>query len=140
MTKIDVQRNINYNQKLIAQYRGDNANLESQIHELECLRSKIKSLQDSFGTRQSARKTKLSTLVSSKLKVKTASIYATEMNKLLTGVEYRKAYNGLSYAQEKVNSEISSIKARIDSNNEYIRSYNNKLDYWNEQLKMVDDN
>lgn len=140
MTKAEVQGNIRYNENLVAQYRNNISQLQSQIHELERLRTKFQTLQNSFGSKQSNRKRKLSSVFSAKVNVKMISTYASAMNGLLTGTEYRNAYNGLSTAQEKINSQIRTISREISDNTANLNYRQGRINYWRNQLQYATDN
>jgi DNA repair exonuclease SbcCD ATPase subunit len=139
MTVAEVQGHINYNENLVAQYRNIISQLETQLRELESLRSKFQVLQNSFGNRQSNRKRKLSSVSSTKVNVKMIPIYVSAMNGLLTGSEYRSAYNGLSAAQERINSQINSIRREISDNIANLNASQSSVYYWRDQLKYATD-
>lgn len=139
MTKAEVKSNIRYNENLIAQYRNNISQLQSQINELERLRTKFQNLQNAFGSRQSNRKRKLSSVYSAKLNVKMLSVYASVMNGLLSGSEYRNTYNGLSTAQERINSQIRSLNREINDNNSNLSYRQGRANYWRRQLPYATD-
>ena len=138
MTKAEVKSNIRYNENLIAQYRNNISQLQSQINELERLRTKFQNLQNAFGSRQSNRKRKLSSVFSAKLNVKMLSVYASAMNGL-SGSEYRNTYNGLSTAQERINSQIRSLNREINDNNSNLSYRQGRANYWRRQLPYATD-
>lgn len=139
MTKAEVQSNIRYNENLVAQYRNNISQLQSQIYELERLRTKFQNLQNAFGSRQSNRKRRLSSVFSAKLNVKMLSAYASAMNGLLSGSEYRNTYNGLSTAQERINSQIRSLNREINDNNSNLSYRQGRANYWRRQLSYATD-
>lgn len=137
MTKAEVQSNIRYNQGLVEQYSNTISRLQSQINELERLRMKYQGLQNSFGNRQSDRKRKLASVFSAKANVRMLSIYASAMNSLLSGSEYMDAYNGLSVAQERINSQIRELSWQINDNVAKINYRQGRIDYWTNQLQYI---
>lgn len=137
MTKAEVQSNIRYNQGLVEQYSNTISRLQSQINELERLRMKYQGLQNSFGNRQSDRKRKLASVFSAKANVRMLSIYASAMNSLLSGSEYMDAYNGLSVAQERINSRIRELSWQINDNVAKINYRQGRIDYWTNQLQYI---
>lgn len=139
MTKAEVQGNIRYNENLVTQYRNNISHLEAQIRELERLRAKFQNLQSTFGNKQSRRKNKLASVFSSKANVKMLTTYASAMNGLLTGSEYKNAYNGLSSVQEKINSQIRSLSREINQNNENLNYRIGRISYWKSQLQYATD-
>ena len=142
MTRAEVQNNIRYNERLVTQYqnqvndfqrkisslesqiralnsqKADYASKENkmkkQIDELTQLRKKYESLQTNFSNRQSKRMKNFNANFSHSLNVNFIKSYVTEMKTLLSGSEYKKAYNGLTTAIEKISTQITSLRKQAD--------------------------
>ena len=126
MTKQEVRNNIKYNENLVNQYLNTisrlrkkvndlnsqinqynsqisqlNSNIkskESQIDELNRLKSKYQKLQNDFANRQSKRVNTFNVNFSKNLNLKFIRSYISGMKSLLSGNDYKRAYNGLSSA------------------------------------------
>ncbi|MCR5144633.1 MAG: DUF5082 domain-containing protein [Lachnospiraceae bacterium] len=140
MTKVEVQKKIRYNENLVAQYRDAISRLQSQIYELERLRTKFQSLQYMFECRQNDRKRKLFSVYSARVNLKFVSTYITGMSDLLSGSECIHAYNGLSVAQDRINSQIGSIQSEISDNYTNLNYRQGRINYWKSQLRYATDN
>ena len=142
MTRAEVQNNIRYNERLVTQYqnqvndfqrkisslesqiralnsqKADYASkenkLKNQIDELNQLRKKYESLQTNFSNRQSKRMKNFNANFSHSLNVNFIKSYVTEMKTLLSGSEYKRAYNGLTTAIEKISTQITSLRKQAD--------------------------
>ena len=141
MTKQDVRNNIRYNENLVNQYentisrlrskvKDQNAqinqyisqisqlksqikSLKSQIDELEQLKSKCQKMQNDFASRQTKRISKFNLNFSRKLNVGFISSYINGMRTLLSGNEYKRAYNSLTSAINTISDKIKSIQREI---------------------------
>lgn len=139
MTKQEVRNNIQYNENLVNQYlntlsrlkktvNGLNSQInqynsqisqlnssikskKSQIDELNRLKSKYQKLQNDFASRQSKRVNRFNINFSQNLNLKFIRSYISGMKSLLSGNDYKRAYNGLS-------SAISTISNKIKINSE----------------------
>lgn len=143
MTKTEIYNNIKYNENLVRQYQRtisslQNKNsslnsqingwnnqisssnlrrsqLQSQISELTKLKIKYKTLQDNFASRQSRRSNKLTLNFAQKANTfKFLSSYVIGMKSLLSGNEYKSAYNGLSAAMETIAKKVKTVQIEID--------------------------
>ncbi len=139
MTKTEVWNNIYYNENLAANYNDNIKALECQIRELEQLRSKLQGLQSSFAQKQSARKSKLSSLMSANLSIKMISTYVSSMSNLVTGAEYSNAFRGLSLAQDRINEQMRSIRRAIEANGNNLNDRRRIVRYWYGQLQYATD-
>ena len=139
MTKSEVRKNIRQYENSADACRRNIRSLENKIHELERLRSKFQALQDSFGSRQTDRRQKLSNLFSTRLHVKMISAYTSAMNGLLTGSEYQNAYGGLSAAMERINAQIRRLQNESQMNNSNLNYSIRKMNYWKSRLKDAKD-
>ena len=193
MTKQEVLDNIRYNENLVNQYQREinsyrnsvNAlssaiktlngkidalvvtrkKLEQEISELQALKSKLTTLQESFAQRQSQRVTNFNKHSGLAMGLKLFTSYWNGMKDLLSGQEYRKTYNGLTEAIEKadkklqakvreresVKSNINQLNGQIDSKKREINSYNTRISqrssdlsyrkerirYWQNQLQYA---
>lgn len=142
MTRGEVQEKIRYNERLVIQFQNQvndlqrrisssesqirslnsqrsdyifKANkLKKQIEELSQLKKKYQSLQTNFSDRQSKRISKFNANFSKNLNVKFINSYISGMKTLLSGSEYKKAYNGLTTAKDKITKQISIIQQQFD--------------------------
>lgn len=118
---------INQLNSQISQLRTKVRNRESQIRELNQLKNKYQRLLNDFAKRQLQRKNKLSQNFSQKPNVKFMASYIKGMGALLSGNEYRNAYNGLNAAIIKISNTIKSIQREIDGLNRDIRLKENNI-------------
>ena len=139
MTSAEIRGSIRYHEGLVSSYQNSVRQLENQINELLRLKGKFQNLQSNFGSRQSNRKNKLAGLFSTTLKVKMISNYRSGMNQLLTGSEYSNSYNGLSAAQERINTKIRSIQKEINAYNDKIVHTRGRIAYFRNQLAHAQD-
>lgn len=193
MTKAEVQSNIRYNENLVAQYQRKIASLNQKVEslgasvrqlnaqmgdlsgrknkqeteraELVQLRRKVQNLQTEFGNRQAKRVNGYNRNITQIFTTNFFSSYINGMKTLLSGSEYRNAYNGLSSACEKITAKINekqreidsiirqmnNIRSRIDSDNREISSCRSqisqtsndlayrrrRIEYWKDQLKYA---
>ncbi len=156
MTRAEVQENIRYNERLLTQYQNqvndiqhkihslesqasslysqksgyisDINKLEKQIDELNQLKRKYQTLQDDFYSRQAKRLNRLGTIDSQNLKVKFINSYVDGMKLLLSGSEYKAAYNNLTESKEIIAKEINSIQRRIDNLKNTVVSVEREID------------
>lgn len=192
-TRAQVLNNIQYNKNLVAQYQREindwNArinslwseirNLEakisqlngristynSQIAELNQLKAKYESLQNAFAQRQAKRQAAFKKNFTQVFSVKFIKSYVSGMGTLLSGNEYRGAYNGLSDACKRIEAEIkdirrnlnavtaerdtaqhtinskrnsiSSYQSRINSRNGDLAYRRNRITYWQNMLRYA---
>lgn len=193
MTKQEVYNNIRYNENLVYSYQRDFANLEremnelnrqirnlnqeidnlnrqsnqfeNQINELKQLKRKYENLRSSFENKQILRKQKFSNVFSKANTVGFIASYLSGMSDLLSGQEYRRAYNGLSEAVNKIVKKINMIqrekydiedeirrkryyinerenditlcKRRLNETDNNLRYRKNRITYWKNQLKYA---
>lgn len=138
MTKQEVYNNIRYNENLVNSYSNNlrrlknninNLNsqisqcnsqisqlnsrmreLRKQINELDQLKSKYQKLQNDFMNRQSKRVNKFNVNFSKQLNLKFILSYINGMCSLLSGNEYKNAYNGLTSAIDTISNKIRVIQ------------------------------
>ncbi len=191
MTKAEVLENIKYNENLVYQYQkkindlqqqisSQNAavnklnaqlremssqkkQLDSQTDELDRLKKKFDNLQRDFAGKQSKRINNFNKNFSQNLNTHFIGSYISGMQNLLSGAEYKKAYNGLSDAGETVlrklkakrnesqavgaritaaNKDIdartrmiSSLKGQLNQTNSDLAYRKQRITYWKDQLK-----
>ena len=142
MTKQEVMDKIRYNENLINQYNRDlnalhrqidslngrinqlnnqlgqlNARrhkLQTELSELQALKSKFQKLQNDFASRQRKRVSGFNQNTIQLLSVRFILSYISGMKNLLSGAEYRSAYNGLSAAIDKINKQIQAKQRELD--------------------------
>lgn len=137
MTKAQVNSNIRYNENLIRTYQRSVQSLNSQIEELNMLKRKIQGYQSEFSSRERNRKNKLSNNFSGRFNLKFVISYVKGMIGLLTGSEYRNAYNGLSEAIHRIDKQIDSLRREVNSYNGQISYRRKRIDYWKRQLRYA---
>lgn len=142
MTRQEVLENIRYNENLVNQYVGTLNNLQSrvsnvnaeinqynsqltslnaqvrkvsgQISELNQLKIKCQKLQEDFAGRQASRINKFNVNVSSMEGTGFISSYISGMSSLLSGSEYKNAYNGIGTAISTIKSDIREKQGRLN--------------------------
>ncbi len=150
MTRQEIYNNIRYNENLVNQYlntinrlnstisdlnsqisnceyqisqlNSEIRNRQSQISELNQLRNKYQKLQTDFADRQSVRINSFNSNFSRNVNVNFMSSYVIGMRSLLSGNEYRNAYNGISAAIHTISNKIYAIESEIDNLNRSIIS------------------
>lgn len=130
MSSAEYQNRINYNNTQIDQHYKEIEKLSDQVYDLEILRNKFSALQDRFVQEQERRKSKLTNLISFGQKINIASGYASGMNELLTGAEFRRASGGLSDGKQRITNKIRELNNKIESlraNVRYLQAVNNDL-------------
>lgn len=193
MTKQEVYNNIQYNENLVRNYMRQIENLENQIadytrriakltnqrddlqselkkveeeiRELSQLFKKFQKLQDDFNARQLRRKANLVKNFLVRPNVKFIGAYISGMEELLSGGEYRHAYNGVADAMEVVQKRkhtgqnhagrlsekimavlrdidwtqqsINSCRAKIDATHLQISDVRGRISYWQQQLQYA---
>ena len=143
MTKAEVQYNIKYNERLVVQYqnqinslhqqidnlRAQNRNmnarisdcasrinkLEGQIGDLNQLRNKYQTLQTDFSKRHADRVRLFNANFSRRFNVDFINAYIAGMKDLLSGSEYRKAYDGLTTARNIIQKKRDGLQKETDS-------------------------
>lgn len=156
MTKEEVKQNIRYNENLVNQYqrrlnslnqqvnslnstvRQLNAQnndlvsrkkkLEGELAELGQLKNKVQNLRDEFSSRQTRRMTGYNRNIGSIFTTNFFSSYINGMKSLLSGSEYRNAYNGLSSAVDKVVKKIKEKDREVDSVVKQINDVRRRID------------
>lgn len=156
MTKQEVYQNIRYNEDLVNSYTRNlnnlrarvndlNAQIDSyngqinqldarirglrtQIDELKQLRIKYQGLQNEFADRQAKRWSRFTLNFSRGFHFKFILSYISGMKNLLSGGEYRRAYDGLSAAVNTIAHKIRSIQEEIDGINKDISSKRRRID------------
>lgn len=137
MTRAQVNSNIRYNENLIRSYQKSVQSLNSQIEELSALKRKIQGYQSEFSSRERNRKNRLSNNFSGKFNLKFVMSYVTGMISLLSGSEYRNAYNGLSEAIHRIDKQIAGLRREVNSYNGQISYRRQRIDYWKRQLRYA---
>lgn len=156
MTRAEVYSNIRYNESLVSQYQstisslhsrisGLNAQinnwqnqiarltaqknkLQSQIKELLVLKNKYAALQDRFANRQASRTSKLTLNFAQRANsFKFLPSYVNGMRALLTGSEYKNAYNGLTTARETIDKKVRQLQNEVDTINREISGLYNRI-------------
>lgn len=138
MTSSEIRNNIQYNENLINQYNAEKRNINNKLDELECLRDKFSTLQNDFGNRQFRRQQNLSIYSSKRLQNKIFASYCTGMGSLLRGTEFNNAYEGLSYAKQKINVKIQELIGDLSSCERKIANANAQKEYWKAQLIIAE--
>lgn len=133
-----IYRNIRYHENLIQSYKYTISELNGQIDELITLKGKLQSYQQDFSTRESNRKNRLLNRFSSNMNFKFLSAYINGMRNLVSGSEYRKAYNGISSGIARVNTQISQLRGDVEDYNNKIRYSNKQISFWKRQIKYAD--
>ena len=137
LKRTEVNSNIRYNENLVNSYNRTINNICSQLDELYDLRNRVSNLQNSFGERQSERKSRLARVSAAHYDVNMINAYFSGMSSLLNGVEYHNAYNGLSTEIEAINAEIRR-QEESRSYYENQRSYRqNRVQYWQRQMRYA---
>ena len=93
MTRAEINKNIKYNEDLVSSYQKKIRDLQAKINELIKLKSKYTALQNDFSSKQSKRRSRLNGNFSGNFNIKLINNYVTGMKNLLTGNEYKNAYN-----------------------------------------------
>lgn len=139
LKKTQIQSNVRYNESLVHSYNGTINSINSQLDELYNLRSRVSELQNSFGTRQATRRSRLASATAVKYNINMIHAYFSGMGSLLNGVEYHNAYNGLSSAIDAINAEIRKQESSR-SHYEGQKSYRqNRIQYWQRQMRYAKD-
>ena len=137
MTRTEIKNNILYNENLVVSYQKSIREINSKINELNKLKSKYSSLQSSFSAKQRKRKNKFNSNFSGTFNVRLISSYISGMRNLLSGNEYKNAYNGLTTAIEKINNQIKKLQKQLNDYNDKLAYRKKRILYWKEQLKKV---
>lgn len=135
-TITEVKNNIKYNEDLIKSYQSSIKELKEQISELTVLKGKLQSFQKDFSNREANRKKKIAKGFAG-LNFKFLTAYIKGMSNLISGSEYKKAYNGLSEAIRKVDKKIISIREEINDCNKKIEYNRIRVRHWENQLKNL---
>ena len=138
-TRAEIKNNIRYNEDLINTYQKSVSKLKKQISELKSLKSKMQSYQKDFSNRESKRKSKVINGFGNKKSFRFVSAYINGMKKLITGSEYKKAYNSISSGIKKVDKEISHLRSDVSEYEDKINYRKKRVSYWYDQLKNVKD-
>ena len=156
MTRQEVLNNIAYNENLVNQYQREINNLNNRIRtlnadinqynsrisnynskkqtlnreldELRRLKTKLTGLKDRFTQRQTNRVNNFNKYNTFSKGVNFIASYITGMKDLLSGQEYRNAYNGLTSAEEKVTSKIRAKQEDVNSVQNQINSAQRSID------------
>lgn len=134
MTVSEIQSNISYNENLINQFYAEKEELETQIEELEQLRSKFSTLQNNFETKQSGRKRALLLFSAANVSNKITPTYYSGMNALLSGSEFNSADEGLSTAVQKINAQLSTLEQSLSTCESNLSYRKARKAYWQAQL------
>ena len=137
MTIQEINSNIDYNEKLIAEYSGKKRAVQKQIEESELLLCKYSTLSKRFENKQSQRKSILKHITSDKLRNRTMQRYFVGMEGLLDGNEYQETREGLCEAQHRIKVKIIQLDTLIDEYDQVIRYRKERREYWKAQLKLV---
>ena len=175
MTKQEVLENIRYNENLVNQYVGTindlsgrvsdinaeisryNSQLTSlntqarelneQISELNQLKGKCQRLHEDFAGKQASRITKFNANVASLKGTGFISSYVSGMSSLLSGSEYRNAYNGIETAISTICSDLNAKQGRLNEvrNNiasleQYLESARRNLSSYQNQISETNTN
>lgn len=109
MTPDQIRDNIRYNENLIDQFYSEKTSIEEKIEELEQLRGKFSTLQNSFRSKQDNRQQGLSRFSQVSLNNKIFTSYLSGMTDLLNGAQFKNAFDGLTTAKRKISSKIQEL-------------------------------
>lgn len=137
MTEHEIKIKIRKNEDMVDSCQSRIRELEEQIDNLECLRSKFSTLQTNFGDRQDIRKRGMSGVFGKTAQMKIASRYYAGMNDLLNGSEFMNAYNGLSDAKDTIVREIDRIYTQKDDLTGELNYRKQRITYWETQLRKL---
>lgn len=139
MDRESIQQKIRYYQEKIDSSWQKKIKLKQQVEELHRLGNKINVLRRSFEEKQSNRKANLSKLQGRKNSIKAIASYYAGMSSLLSGREYTLADNGIGTAKQNVDNKRKKLESQLEAINSNIRNYENKLEYWQHQLRIYKD-
>lgn len=137
MTRAEINNNIRYNENLISSYQKSIRTLNSQIQELSSLKQKFQFFQNDFRSREDSRATHLVNNLADKLYLRFVSSYVIGMQGIMMGSEYRRAYNGLTEAIQKIDRKINQLRNEANSYESKIAYRKNRNTYWKKQLKYA---
>lgn len=137
MNRNEIKGNIRYNEDLVRSYQKSIQILDSKINELVSLKSKIQSCQRDFSYRERDRKNHLINGFSGRFYFKSITSYTSGMSNLLEGYDYRRAYNGLSEAIKRIDTEIGQLRWQRDVQNEKLLYRRKRIVYWRQQLRYA---
>lgn len=136
MTRGEINSNIRYNENLVRSYQRTIQNLNDQIRELNTLKLNIQSYQREFANKERNRKNRLLQGAVG-VNFKFVDSYVTAMINLMTGIEYQRAYNGLTEAVQRIDGELRRLSGEIITNNKQLLYRRNRITYWKNQRKYV---
>lgn len=128
-----LESRVSDNRSQIDQLNAQIREKESQIEELNALKGKYQNVQSGFADRQSCRVQRFNlNFVTNALKsfssLRVVSSYVSGMASLLSGGEYRNAYNGLGSAVQTIADKIQAIQREIDSLRDDIAARQRSID------------
>lgn len=137
MTEADIQYQIRQCEAQIREHEAIIKECEKNLQELGQLKSKLQSVQNRFADKQNARRGKLNLLNAAHFNIRIALKYVAGMGALLSGGEFRKAYEGLSTATGKVGTEERKQQSEISRNRNAIQRLRRNIDNLRRQLKQI---
>lgn len=137
MTSEQARQNIRANENALADLLIRERDLEQKIGELQSLRKKYADLQGRFEERQQHRQKNLVGILSCGISNSIANNYHDGMQKLLSGQEFKRAYNGLSEAKQIITNKIRELNSQLDECSSQIRYKRNQISYWNAQYSAA---
>lgn len=137
MTVDSIRNNIIYNENLVDQFYAEKKSIEAQIDELEQLRGKFTTLQNSFVAKQESRKQGLLRFSHANVSNKIFSNYLSGMTSLLGGRQFNDAYDGLTTAKQKINAKQNELLQNLNDCEGRIIYRENRKVYWQEQLRLA---
>ena len=114
MNKYEIRDEIRYSEAIIDSYSEQIRVLKEDIDRLACLRERLGELQTELEERQSVRKRRLSEFLYAGFRLKIVSKYYSGMEALLSGTEFRRAYDGLAEAKAIVLREENKLREQLE--------------------------
>lgn len=139
MSKSEIYHNIRYYENEIASYQYQIRKLKNKLSKLQSLHQKYNALQTNFGSRQSLRKSKLSSLSTNNMNVKLVRHYYGGMSDLLGGSYFNQTYSGLDEAKSRICSSMNIVQNKIDSLQDAISSCERRIDRLYDELNEIED-
>ena len=137
-TREEIIKNIRYNENLIKSYQNSVNRINSQIHELTSLKSKMQSYQVDFSNRENIRRNRVVNGFGGYISCKFISSYVNGMKNLIAGSDYRRAYNSISSGIRKVENKIIELRGINEDYKSRIGYCRNRIAFWNSQLKVAE--
>ncbi len=137
MTAYEIRNNIRYNEEQADCCARQIRRLKEKIAALEHMRERVAGLEAAFDDSQSRRRKELAAVQNRRYCPKAVSNYYSDMQTLLSGVDFQAVCHGFGEAKMRFQKESDDIWNQIEELSVKLGNQREQIVYWKEQLRYI---